>query len=187
MRLRIFVVMMVILLSACQQSATVREERGSGFVDLQGARVVLKKDIGVAAGRARVYIQDGGPGARQARVRSSGFDSFRPSCAFEIGSVDHPGATISADSFLITRVQLTVVEVVSLQPVQVAGLRLTGAGGIDGGPMLYSGYHFWLASQKQPDVRRMTCYGVYAESGELYPPTLAEIRRALRGVAEIEF
>ena len=53
--------------------------------------------------------------------------------------------------------------------------------------MLYSGYHFWLASEKQPDVRRMTCYGVYAEAGDLSPPTLAEIRRALRGVAEIEF
>ncbi|MGB5202071.1 MAG: hypothetical protein WBN68_17715 [Sedimenticolaceae bacterium] len=187
MRLRILLVMMAFLVGACQYSATVREELGRGFVDLQGARVVLKKDIGVAAGRARVYIQDGGPDARQARVRSSGFDSFRPSCAFEIDSVDHPGVTISADSFLITRVQATVVEVVSLTPVQVAGLRLTGAGGIDGGPMLYSGYHFWLASEKQPDVRRMTCYGVYAESGELYPPTLAEIRRALRGVAEIEF
>ena len=45
--------------------------------------------------------------------------------------------------------------------------------------------HFWFTSASQPDVRRMSCFGVYAEPYELYPPTVQEIRQALGSIAEI--
>ena len=69
----------------------------------------------------------------------------------------------------------------------VAGLShaLAGFGG-SGSSSYHEGFHFWIYSERQPDVRRMSCYGVYAQPYELYPPTLEEIRVALGGLAVIE-
>ena len=92
---------------------------------------------------------------------------------------------IEADTFAITRVQGSVQQVVSTQPVRLAGLWLIGGLNGGGSQSYYSGYHFWLSSMNQPGVRRMSCYGVYAQPYELYPPTLQEIRQVLGAIAEI--
>lgn len=173
------------LLVACQDSATVREGSSAGYRQLQGATLVLKQAIEVPAGKARVFLQDGGRVDRQSRITGS-FDQYRPHCAFEIEAVDHGGFVIRPDTFRISRVQHSLQRVVrAVSPLRLAGLQL--GMGLDGwGSTAYhEGYHFWLESAEQPAVRRLSCYGAYAEPSDLYPPTLVEIRRVLGGVAGI--
>ncbi len=174
----LLIVATMLLLAGCQTSSTVREATGANqFVRLEGASLVLKQPLRVGAGKARVFLQNGEVG--------QWFDSYQIHCAFEISSVNHDGWDIEADTFTITRVQGTVQQVVMSEPVRLAALW--SVGGISGGgsQSYYSGYHFWLSSMQQPGVRRMSCFGVYAQPYELYPPTLQEIRQALGPIAEI--
>ncbi|MBT8428919.1 MAG: hypothetical protein KJN79_03310 [Gammaproteobacteria bacterium] len=179
MKMRSVILAAALFLGACQSSTTVREVAGENrFTQLEGASLVLNQNLEIGAGKARVFVQDGDV--------TFGFDSYEPHCAFEIKSVQHDGATINADTFSITRVQGSLQQVVSGEPVQTASLQLAGLnGGGDGPSSLYLGYHFWLSSVGQPEVRRMSCYGIYAEPQDAYPPTLREIRQALGSVAEI--
>ena len=179
MKMRSVIVSAALFLGACQSSMTVREAAGENrFTHLEGASLVLNQNLEIGAGRARVFVQDGDV--------TFGFDSYEPHCAFEIKSVQHDGVTINADTFSIARVQGSLQQVVSGEPVQTASLQLAGLnGGGDGPSSLYLGYHFWLSSVGQPEVRRMSCYGIYAEPQDAYPPTLQEIRQALGSVAEI--
>ena len=170
-----------LLVSGCQQNASIRGDTFGRYMQLNAASVVLKRDIRISAGKARVYIQNDRAGVGE-QISSGGFDSYRPHCAFEISRVDHAGFDIKAQTFAVTRIQQTVVPVVSRAPVMVAGFGFWADS-----QAYYSGYHFWLASDTQPEVRRMTCYGVYAEPYELYPPTLQEINAALGAVAELRY
>jgi len=167
------------VLVACQNSSTVRESAtGNIYQQLEGASLVLNQEITVTSGKARAYIQDG--------VVRYGYDSYKPHCAFEISSIKHDGFPIEADTFAITRVQRSLQEVVSIEPVRLAALQLVrGIGGAGGSASYFDGYHFWLSSVKQPGVRRMSCFGVFAQPYELYPPTMDDIRQVLGLLAEI--
>lgn len=178
------ILLSALALAACQKNATVRDSMARGFVQLAGSELVLKQALNVAPGKARVFVQDGGP-AVGGRILNGGFDQYRPHCGFEIERVDHGGFTIQPDTFRITRVQASLQPVVMRAPVQVAGLWLANGMDGNGSSAYHEGYHFWLASERQPEVRRMSCYGVYAEPHDLKPPTLQEIREALGGIAEI--
>ena len=173
----------VVFVAGCQTSSTVRESAGGPFVGLQNATVVLQQDIIIPARRSRVFLQDGGATDGSAIVSGS-FDSYRPHCAIEIASIDHSGFPVNATTFQVTRVQRTTTQIVRNSRILVAS-----AGGISGGgsASYYDGYHFWLASDAEPEVRRMSCYGVFAQPYELYPPTIAEINAAIRGVAELRY
>jgi hypothetical protein len=58
---------------------------------------------------------------------------------------------------------------------------------VDASPAdIFLGYHFWLHSDNQPDVLRMTCRGVFAEPWEAEYPTLEEIAVALGDYAELQ-
>ena len=146
---------------------------------LDGAQLQVLQALPVSAGKARVFVQDG--------VISGGYDNYRPHCAFEIESIDHNGVTIEPDTFQVVRVQHSLVQVVQARPLTVAGPWRTFAGinGFGGSSSYHEGYHFWVYSERQPEVMRMSCYGVYAQPYELEPPTLAEIGHALGGLAEI--
>lgn len=183
MKAFLFVLTAALLVTACQKSATVRDASGQGFVQLAGSNLVLKQPLTVPAGAARVFVQTGAP-AGPSRILGGGFDQYRPHCGFEIRSIDHAGFTIQPDTFRVTRVQGSLVQVVAIEPLRLASLQL--ARGMDGGgsSAYHEGYHFWLASERQPEVMRMSCYGVYAEPDRLQPPTLQEIREALGEVAE---
>lgn len=174
-----------LLLAACGKSATVRETDGGDFVQLKGAELVLKQAVIVPAGKARVFIQFGARADGRGGILSGGFDYYRPHCALEIRSVDHAGFTIQSDTFRITQVQGSLQQVVMRERVQVAGLQRVSDLDGRGSSAYHEGYHFWLASERQPEVRRMSCYGVFAEPDRLRPPTLEEIRSALGEVAEI--
>lgn len=179
--MRPIVVMAVsaLVLTACGGSATVRESWNDGFVQLQGASLELMQPLTVPAGRARVFIQDGRAG--------TAFDQYRAHCALEIGSVQHDGHTVQRDTFRITRVQHSLQQVVMREPVRLAAVGLLPAGLFDGrgGAAYHEGYHLWLGSEQQPEVRRLSCYGSYDEPPDLRPPTLREIAEALGGIARI--
>lgn len=176
----------VLLLAGCQGGGLVRDTAAGAYVNLDGSEVNLLIPLKVGAGKARVFVQDGGvPRGRDPYIGGS-FDQYRPHCAFEIRHVDHEGFVIEPDTFRIVRTQDSVQEVVQAPGPRFAGIGLTIGSGVWGDSASYHmGYHFTLYSERQPEVMRMSCYGVYAERYDLYPPTLAEIRTALRGVAEI--
>jgi len=171
----------ILLVAGCKQNASIREDTFGKYVQIGAASVVLKRDIRIPAGKARIYLQNEKAGTGD-RMSAGGFDSYKPHCAFEISRVDHDGFEVKAETFVVTRIQQTVVHVVSGAPVMVAAFGLWGTS-----QSYYSGYHFWLASDNQPEIRRMTCYGVYAVPYELYPPTLEEINAALGAVAELRY
>ena len=179
MRILSILLASTLLLAGCSKSAAVRESAGGDFLQLQGATLVLNQAVEVGPGKARVFIQDG-------RVLGNGFDHYRAHCGLEIRSVQHDGFVVQPDRFAITLVQGSLQQVVTRGAVQVASLSL--ASGIDGGngsSAYHEGYHFWLESRQQPEVIRLSCYGVYAQPYELEPPTLQEIHEALGPLAEI--
>ena len=167
-----------LMLAGCQRSSTVRDTEVNRWVLLDGAQLQLLQPLPVRAGKARVFVQDGA-------VRG-GFNQYDTHCAFEIDSIDHDGMTIEPDTFQVVRVQRSVVQVVQSGPLRLAGLWQVNAG-LDGfgSSSYHDGYHFWIYSERQPEVMRMTCYGVFAPPGELQPPSLEDVRRALGGLAEI--
>lgn len=178
----VFASLSLIFVAACQQSSSVRESSGGPYLVLQNASLILKQDVVIPPGKARVYLQDGGQGG-SGGVLAGGFDSYRPHCALEINSVDHSGYPLKAGTFAVTRVQQSRTQVVSAAPLLVAF-----AGGMGGGSAsYYQGYHFWLSSDTEPEIRRMSCYGVFAQPYELYPPTLQEINAALGDVAQLRY
>jgi len=176
-------VLLALVLAGCQGGgATVRVDSGSReFLDLQGGLLVLERSLEVGPGRARVFIQDG-----TARIGYS-VNEYDTQCNFQIDTIDHQGMPIEPDTFLISRVQSLWEPVVKARPVQVAGLRVAGFDGDGGGfSASFMGYHFWLNSPRQPHVMRMSCHGVYAEPGDLRPPTLEEIRETLGDIAQFQ-
>jgi hypothetical protein len=177
----IAVAVATLMATGCQQNASIREDTFGEYRRIEAPRVVLKRAILVPPGRARVYIQNTEAGLGNG-ISPGGFNSYKPHCAFEISRIDHSGFEIRAETFAVTRIQQTVVPVVSRGPVMVAGFGIWRDS-----QAYYSGYHFWLTSDAQPEVRRMTCYGVYAEPYDLYPPTLREINAALGAVAELRY
>ena len=179
MRRLIFLPLMTLFLAACQKNATILESAAQPvYRELGGTTLVLNQDLDVAAAQARVFIQDG--------VVREGFNSYRAHCAFEIDDVQHDGAVIRADRFTVSRVQSARVQVVQHEPLHVAAMWRVSGMGRGGSASYYDGYHFWLTSADQPQVRRMSCFGVYAQPSDLYPPTMEEIRSTLGSIATLE-
>jgi hypothetical protein len=90
------------------------------------------------------------------------------------------------DTFVVNRVQQMQEEVASWRTVKLASLQLSDAAVDSSPPDIFRGWHFWLHSDKQPNVLRMTCRGVFAEPWEAELPTLAEIRQALGDIASLK-
>jgi hypothetical protein len=178
MRLLFFSTFVAVVLSACSNSVSVRLSPSQGFVRLQGAELILKRDLTVPAGHARVFVQEGRPVI-------GGLDRYLAHCALEVQRVDHGGFTIKAGNFRVVRVQGSMQQVVMAGPVMLASLQLVGGIGAAGSSTYHQGYHFWLDSEEQPEVRRMSCYGVYADPPDLEPPSLQEIGAVLGDIAEI--
>ena len=116
MNMRLTIISATLFLAARQGSSTVRDTAGANrFIQLEGASVVLKQTLMCHAAKPRVFLQDG--------QVSAGFDSYRPHCAFEIKSVQHDGFRLRPTP-CDKQVQTSLQQVVSAEPVRVAGLRL---------------------------------------------------------------
>ncbi len=145
-----------------------------------GYRVILHKPLTIVPEVARVFLQAG------KAFPQNGLDEYEPHCSFEVRKVlPEQLQTIEPDTFKVTRVQRLMEEVVWLRPVQVASLQLTSAAVDSGSSDIFEGYHFWLYSEQQPDVLRMTCRYILTEPWNSRPPTLEEMRFALGDFATI--
>lgn len=176
---------LALVMTGCQLSSPVKLSKNEGYSSLEGSKLILKTALDVPAGRSRVFVQDGV--LAQDYKLTGNFDSYRTHCGFEIRSVAHEGYRIEPGSFNITRVQSVLQPVVMGSRIMVAELKLANnIDGADGQSSYYEGYHFWLSSETESDVMRMSCFGVYALPHELDAPTLSEINATLGDVAEIQ-
>jgi len=174
----------LVALLGCQ-AAGLRSSAGAPYdLDLVGARLLIEQPLTVPAGQARVFLQDGGVVGERGLGRGR-YDLYRPHCALEIDSVDHDGYPVPAGSFQITRVERSTVSVVRWEGLQLAASSLAFGPWTGRSNLFHDGYHFWLAADRPTQVRRLSCYGVYARLPDLYPPTLGEINRALGAVGAI--
>jgi hypothetical protein len=172
------------LLFGCQAGG-VRSTAGAPYdLNLVGAQLLIEQPLTVPAGQARVFLQDGGVVGERGLGRGR-YDLYRPHCALEIDSVDHNGHTVPPGSFQITRVERNIVSVVRWEGVQLAATSLAFNPWSGRADRYHDGYHFWLAADRPTEVRRLSCYGVYARPPDLYPPTLDEINRALGAAGAI--
>jgi len=146
-----------------------------------GYRLVLHQVVIVPPERTRVFIQGG-------RITGTGFDSYEVSCNLEVRKLVDREQRIKPDTFVVNRIQEFFEEVADAgwRPVQLASLELTGAA-VDASPSdIYRGWHFWLHSDRQPDVLRLTCRGVFAAPWEAKTPTYREIAAALGELATLK-
>lgn len=175
MKKQALIILSTMLLAACQAGVMLRSESSPNN---RVSEVKLLQPLTVSPDTTRVFVQDG-----MVIASFSYANQYRPQCAFEVRDRKESEQIIRAGSFKVTRVEGLMNDVVLRKPVQVAAF--TWAGMDDGGaPMVHEGYHFWL-EQNEQGVRRMTCYGVFADMSEVEPPTMEEIRYALGDVAEL--
>ena len=144
-----------------------------------GYRVVLNKKLTIVPEVTRVFLQAG------EAFPQYGLNEYEPHCSFEVRKLLPQPQTIEPDTFVVTRVQRLIEEVVWLRPVQLAALELARSA-VDSSPSdIFEGYHFWLYSETQPNVLRMTCRYIFTEPWNSRPPTLDEMLFALDGYATI--
>ena len=55
-----------------------------------------------------------------------------------------------------------------------------------GTPMVSQGYHFWLDSEQQPEVLRLSCRGAFDDMWETQPPSIEEIQQTMGDLAELQ-
>jgi hypothetical protein len=161
-----------LLLAGCQTMPNL-QAKSDLTRDLRDNQVsfALKQDVTIPAARARLYLQGG-------RV-VGGRNSFRPHCILEVDSVDHAGFPVAAETFDVVRIQRSTVRIALQAGRQRASSVMAVGSYRNGSDRFHDGYHFWLQSDRQPSVMRLTCYGVYERPSRLWPPTLEEIGVAL--------
>lgn len=163
----------VVVLAGCETVANL-EPASDLRIDLRHKHTsfVLKKAVTIPARRTRLSFQDGGVVASR--------DPYQPFCILEVDPIDHQGFTVKPDSFDVARIQRSTVQIASQGANKLAsasGLAFTSRKG--GESRVHDGYHFWLESDSQPAVRRLTCYGFFERISRAKPPTLDEIAIAL--------
>jgi hypothetical protein len=168
-----FLALAAFFLTGCETISNL-EPASDLRVDLRDKEVsfVLEQDITIPAKKARLYLQNGAVGGSR--------DLYQPFCVLEIDAVDHQGFTITPDSFDVVRIQRSTVQIASQGGTKLASsaslaFRLRN----DSESRVHDGYHFWLQSDSQPSVMRLTCYGVFKRISQVEPPTLEEIGVAL--------
>ncbi|MCW8908508.1 MAG: hypothetical protein OQL28_14780 [Sedimenticola sp.] len=167
------------LLVACGQPSL--KDSGSRFYRVQeGSRITLNQPLEVPAGKTRVFLQRG------AVTPFSDLDQYTPSCSFVVWDLRQEPQTIKPDSFSVQRVSLGETEIVSVPGERrLAGLLPLSAW--DGGePLVARYYDHWLASDNQPNVTRLRCYGAMGDLSEAQLPLFIEMEGALGEMATLE-
>ena len=166
------------LLVACSQPSL--KDSGSRFYRVQeGSRITLNQPLEVPAGKTRVFLQRG------VVTPFSDLDQYYPSCSFVVWDLRQEPQTIQPDSFTVQRVSLGETEIVSLPGErQLAGLFSLSAW--QGEPLVARYYDHWLASDRQPNVKRLRCYGAMGDLSEAQLPLFIEMEAALGEMATLE-
>jgi len=138
---------------------------GSRLPNADDWRLILLNDVVIPAGRARALYQNG---KQVARV-----DLYNPHCEIEIDTVDERPQRLHADSFYVTRRMLRVVsDEQSAMPASILSPLNCSEDN-------YYESLFWLASERQQDIRMLLCrnWSMSCDLGRHL--TLAEILNVL--------
>jgi hypothetical protein len=179
MKLTLSVVAPLLLISCAQQAL---RDPGSAYYRVpEGSRITLNQPLEIRPGHARVFVQRG------AATDFSGLDQYWPSCDFEVRELKQAPQQIQPDTFTVVRVQQGRSPMVGQPRLQIAGFNIMSQLREDTGPPLVTRYYdIWLASDRQPNVMRMRCFGAMADLWEADLPLFIEIEAALGAIATIE-
>ena len=164
----------LLLLAGCGPLA-IRDAERNAYVPARAGTFELHREIAIRGGRTRAYLQGGAVVA--------GVNEFRPHCQLEVNSLQDTPRIVAADTFTVTRVSTRTDQVVQSAPLQLAAAPHYRAAPFfynDGGELrrMYA-YLFFLHSDRQPDVRVLTCGGAFDTPGLAERPTLQEITESL--------
>jgi hypothetical protein len=163
-----------LLISACASNGpAIIDENSHVYPPPVGAVIVLHRDITVPADRARVTLQRGGiaPGVHP-------FDIW---CQLEVNDVMPVPQTVHADTFTVRKVSSEVTHVVVNQNATLVAESRGGSGPSDETHI----WHLWLSSAQQPNVRRLSCGGVFQQPWQARYPSIIEIRGTLGEIASL--
>lgn len=167
-----------LILSGCALFEVKPDTASPFYAVPQGAVVEIHQPITIPAGNTRVWLQRGRVGVGQ--------DWWYPACNLEVNTLDRErDQTIAPGRFEVVRVQPTQYTQLQTPPAAVmpVGFRADYNGG--GVTWMWLGQYLWLSSAEQPDVRRLTCLGVYSVPFTARPPSIDQIREALGTVATL--
>ncbi len=172
----LIIALVVTALAGC--AASPDSPLASPYFELEpGSVLELHRDLEIPPGMARVFLQRG-------KVIPKGeVNQYEPSCDFEVRDLSQELQVIRKGVFSIEREQFGREAV-----AESGGLKLAFSGGLwmGGGFSVFRYRRFWLQSDDQPEVMRMTCRGTWEEIVRASPPTLPEIRIALGEIFSIK-
>ena len=168
--------MVVTALAGC--AASPDSPLASPYFELEpGSVLELHRDLEIPPGMARVFLQRG-------KVIPRGeMNQYEPSCDFEVRDLSQEIQIIRKGVFSIEREQFGREAVAESDGIKLAFYGSLWRGG---GPSVFRYRRFWLQSEEQPEVMRMTCRGTWEEIVRASPPTLPEIRIALGEIFSIK-
>lgn len=178
-KLTLTLVMPLLLISCVQQA--VRDPDSPFYRVPVGSRIVLNQPLEVRAGHTRVFLQRG------AVTGFSDLDQYWPSCSFEVRDLRQEPQQIAPDTFTVRQVQQGYTQIVGQPQLQVAGLGLFSLTEREiGQPLVSRYYDIWLASDQQPNVMRLRCFGAMADLSQAWLPRYPEIEAVLGTIATID-
>ncbi len=166
------------LLVGCQTMPRGGNENAPYYVVPAGSRLTLHQALPVQPDSLRVYIQNG-------RVlKNAEVQHYYPFCSLELDRLSDVARTVAPDEFLITKAvheefSGAIADAGPLLYARASLGRRVDQGGNPGGPLMVSfSTRMELRSEKQPDVRRITC-AQWGYQGIDRHATVAEIRKTL--------
>lgn len=139
--------LVVALLTACDNSQVVRDENSQFFSVSPGSTFTLNREITIQPDNTSVYLQNG-------KIEPvSNIDFYKPHCKFELYTISEESRVVNPDTFVVTRI-VDQIEDVSISWPTHAALGMAFA---DGPVHLTYLTTMYLESKIQPDVFRMNC------------------------------
>ena len=174
MNRRVVIALTVLLVVGCHAGVT---SDPAYIIPTTGSTVRINKQLVVPGGQTRVFIQRGQV------VTKAKLDRYHPSCNFEVWTLRQVPTVIHPGSFAVSKVRRAINQVVSLEPVQVAGLRWTRYD--DDHAMIMHVVNMWLQSARQPNVYKLTCRSWLDIPADAKQPNIVDMREALGNYATI--
>ena len=169
------------LLQACGP-LTVKDEQTGAWVPIQAAALETHRNITIPSGRARTFFQNG--------KQVSHINEFQSFCQLEITTLKDHAQIVHPDKFTVTRVGRSMEEIVEARSVTLAALDNVARGESSddsGGPTrITQMFRFRLHSDRQPDVRSLSCGGAFDDPSDADAPTVQEIASDLGEYATLE-
>jgi len=175
---RLMLALVALSLSGCALFEVEPNTASPFYAVPEGSVVEIHEPITIPPGNTRAWLQRG-------RV-SAGQDWWYPACNLEVNTLDRERAqTVAPGRFDVIRVQQLEYAQLQTPPTGATPVALRADYNGGGVTWMWRGHHLWLSSEEQPDVRRLTCVGIYSRPFGVRPPSIDQIREALGTVATL--